>query len=79
MTEEEKKSVERLENFLDDISKNGGCVIDIDYQHKEEYEAMWEVLNLIQKQKEEIERLRKQKIEYQPSITITNSELLKGK
>lgn len=37
------------------------------------------LINLIEKQQAEIEDLRKQKIEYQPSITITNSELLKGK
>ena len=42
-----------------------------------------ELLRIIKKQQAEIEKLKtkleNQKIEYQPSVTITNSELLKGK
>lgn len=56
MTDKEKEAIQTFEYFLDDISKNGGCTIDIDFQHKKEYEAMWKILNLIQTQQEEIEK-----------------------
>ena len=50
--------------FLDDISKNGGCTIDIDFQHKKEYEAMWEILNFIEKCKSNINAKNKRLKEY---------------
>ena len=59
MTEEEKQAIKTFEFFLDDISKNGGCTIDIDFQHKKEYEAMWKIFNLIEKQQEEIRQYEK--------------------
>ena len=49
---------------------------------KETKEVIMNLVSVIEKQQEEIEKLKtkleNQKIEYQPSITITNSELLKG-
>lgn len=56
MTDKEKEAIQTFEFFLDDISKNGGCTIDIDFQHKKEYEAMWKIVNLIPTQQEEIEK-----------------------
>ena len=57
MTDEEKQAIQIFEFFLDDISENGGCTIDIDFQHKNEYESMWKVLNLIEKQQNRIKEL----------------------
>lgn len=54
-----KEAIEIYKNFLDDISKNGGCTIDIDFQHKKEYETMWEILRIIEKQQAEKEDCKK--------------------
>lgn len=59
MTDKEKEAIQTFEFFLDDISKNGGCTIDIDFQHKKEYEAMWKIVNLIKNQQKEIEQSNK--------------------
>ena len=71
MNDEEKKAIERIK-----ISKGAKLVGNTIMVNEADIDI---ILNLIEKQQAEIEKLRKQKIEYQPSITITNSELLKGK
>ena len=59
MNEEEKKAIERFRHNA------SYCITST--------ETTKIILNLIDKQQAEIEELRKEKIEYQPSITITNS------
>lgn len=91
MNEEEKKDIlfdiamQLYGEFNDkfcEINDNLGTVYTYqDLEDLKQAEKDTEIKLLreaIKKQQVEIEKLRKQKIEYQPSITITNSELLKG-
>ena len=75
MNEEEKKAIRDLRNNIQfGLIGDGTSLIT--------NETTGTVLNLLEKQQAEIEKLKtkleNQKIKYQPSITITNSELLKG-
>lgn len=77
MTDEEKKVIQTYEKFLDGISKNGGCTIDIDFQHKKEYEAMWKVLDLIERQQKEKELHIKLEQQYKKEYLDAKEEIEK--
>ena len=73
--------VELCKEELDNNDENVTAILDLTdlLSLRNLLKAYKELEETNKKQQAEIEDLRKQKIEYQPSITITNSELLKGK
>lgn len=72
--EKQQAEIERLKQIISKTSVQFiNDTIETDKKNKEDLEMLYRGCQA------EIEKLRKEKIEYQPSITITNSELLKGK